>query len=150
MSKGFKKPCSTHVCLTLTQHSSDSLDPINIPLQHRSTLAKYQSCCLLLCFEWIFYFFSQAQGCTLLRFSNPVTVMLMRSEGRAEVFPLGQRGTVSSASQPEEVATLEIGENPQWAAGVPLQCYHIFPLYWIISISKEHNFFISKNKPTLS
>ena len=45
--------------------------------------------------------------------------MLMRSEGRAEVFPLGQRGTVSSASQPEEVATLEIGENPQWAAGVP-------------------------------
>lgn len=76
--------------------------------------------------------------------------MLMRSEGRAEVFPLGQRGTVSSASQPEEVATLEIGENPQWAAGVPLQCYHIFPLYWIISISKENNFFISKNKPILS
>lgn len=74
----------------------------------------------------------------------------MRSEGRAEVFPLGQSGTVSNASQSEEVATLETGENPQWPAGVPLQCHLIFPLYWIISISKEHSFFISKNKPTLS
>ena len=60
------------------------------------------------------------------------------------MFPLGHSGTVSSASQPEEVATLEIWENPQWPAGVPVQCHHIFLLYWIISISKEHNFFISK------
>lgn len=126
LTSHLKSPRSlaAHVCLTLFNSAFLRLTwPYRHSMEHKETSAKYQSCCLLLFLELIFFLFFFC-GRALLRFSSLVTVMVMRSEGRPGWAPQAGEVQWCSASLSEKVATPEIGENPQWARGVPSTSSH--------------------------